>query len=315
MSLAGHGAGVRLVIAPEPAAWLGPVLQAGDVVVAPWASAASLPAGVRLFQVPGWRWFRGAAARVTEPLALKLSVRRAIDALVAKWVTPRVTEVIAPSLAAQRVFARLPNARKTLMADLPQLLALHDDLDSASKVLPHCGYLRHHRASQAALVQQVEESLLADEVMVRGHYARRALARAGVRVISKMQVTERPMALRHDPQSARVLLAGSTASRFGLEVALEAMASMPQRVLVARAAVGSEAASLRHPRLVVLGADEPVPPVSKVWAPAWVESTPAEVSAAVAAGIPTVATERAMGWLESGAMMRVMKPGAVQALL
>ncbi len=299
----------RLIIAPEPAAWL--EVKVGDVVVAPWASR--MPGGVRLLRVPGWRWLRAAASRLGEPLAVKRMVRRGLDALVSRLVTSEITEVVAPSLGAQQTFARLRHARRVLMMDLPQLLQLHDDLDFAARSLPYCSYLRHHRAGQEELVQQLEECQLATNICVRGQFAQRVLRRAGLSS-EAMVVSPSAGALVHDPASHRVLLAGSTASRSGLEVALEAISARPDHVLLAREAAGSHPSSLQHPQLRVLRAGEACPPVEAVWAPSWVEQVLPEVAWAAAAGVPLVATERALGWVAPGALVRVMKPGEVSVV-
>ena len=292
------------------------MLRTGDVLIAPWASVADVPTGVRLWRVPFWRLLRGATARLTEPLALKVSVRRALDAVVAACVTSEVTEIVAPSLAAQRTFARLRGAQRVLMVDLPMLRELHEDLDCAARALPRCEYLRHHRASQAVLVQQLEECQLATRVLVRNRFAGR--------IVKQVGVDAEPMATAGEPEEPllramaggeRVLLAGSTASRHGLEVALVAMACLPQVQLVARFSVGSDTSSLKHPRLTVLQRDEPLPPVSCVWAPSWVESTPNEVVAAARAKIAVVATERALGWVAATSpTVRVISPGDSSAL-
>ena len=304
----GAGAGVtRLIIAPEPAAWL--QVRAGDLVVAPWAK--TMPEGVRLLRVPGWRWLRGAAARVGEPLAVKLMVRRALDVVVSTLALPFVTEVVAPSLAARCTFARWPKAARVLMVDLPQLLQLQEDLDVAARALPMCSYLRHYRASQAILVQQAEEQHLASQVQVRSRFAQQVLRRSGVASVAMATMAAPAVSVEHDPSSRRVLLAGSTSSRSGLEVALEAISHHPGHVVLAREVAGSQPSSLRSLQLRVLRGSERCPSVCAVWAPSWVEQVLPEVTRAA---MPVVATERALGWAEPGGLIRVMQPGAVTEL-
>jgi hypothetical protein len=289
---------VKLVVAPERAPWVAPLLETlGPEVrlVAPW----SLP----------WRVV-GRLARVqSNAIAARLRLRSGFDRLVAQWLrfAPEFDEVYAPSLGARHVFAAT-RAKTVLIDDLPGLRELHRDLDLAALALPHCSFLRNHRASQAAIIAQEQERVLANRALTTGHLASRRLVASGLarESISALPVTCAQRALTYAPDSNTVLVAGGVASRYGLEVAVRALGGFE---LVAARGDGAHVPSLDHVRAI-----DPTTPLSvaAVVAPAWVECAPPEVSAAIAAGIPVIGTTRALGWHRSG--VTIIAPGDVAAL-
>ncbi|MBL8924291.1 MAG: hypothetical protein JNJ54_35915 [Myxococcaceae bacterium] len=313
---------MKLVIAPEPAPWVAPLLESmncADVaLVAPWASGAI--AGLRPLTLPGWRVLRAVGRRAGAvlgggaDLALGLRIRQAVDEAVAALLPRTVRAVFAPSIGAHRVFARTPRAEHVLLMDLPVLRQLHADLDDAAEVLPRATFLENYRAPRALLVRQEEELVLASRVLVTSRYARQRLRSRGVPParLGVLSMPARALQLTPAPASPNVLLAGTTASRCGLELALEAIEQTRELVLWARRGPGSSAAALRHPRLrLVEGAP---PPVRCVVAPSWVEAHAPEAAAAVAVGVPLLATERALGFAEQGRAVTLMRPGDVARL-
>lgn len=322
MPRAGGGAGVKLVIAPEPSPWVAPLLESmerGEVVlIAPWAGDPI--AGVRPIALPGWRALRslgrraGALVGQGADLALGLRLRQAIDELVSRLVPRGVELVIAPSLGAKQTFTRTQGAEHVLVMDLPVLRQLHADLDEAADLLPGSAFLENYRAPRALVVRQEEELVLASRVLVTSRFARHRLRARGVAEgrLGALPMPSRTLPLTPDEESPNVLLAGTTASRHGLETALEAIEQTTGLVLWARRGPGSNAASLQHPRLrLVEGAP---PAVRCVVAPAWVESHAPEAEAAVRAGVPLLATERALGWSEQTRTVSLMTPGDVARL-
>ncbi len=317
-----------VVVAPERAPWVDEVLRSAALtqarVFAPWATradAAVYGSRVQFEAVPLWRYLRGVASRVVEPLAVKVAVRRAVGWWAAQSVARQglaTDALFAPSLGARALFALRPNAKKTLVLDLPVLRLLHEDLDTAAREYPQCSILQNYRAAHAVTVQQREEWHLAEEVWVRTAWARRVLVRAGVEQsrLVPLSADARGVVVKHAPGSRRVLLAGTTASRYGLEVALRALelANATDVRLWVRAGDGTTPASLRHPSVSVLPADVREVAVEAVWAPSWVEAQLGEVEAAANAGVPVVATERALGWLRQGPGVRVMAVGDASAL-
>jgi hypothetical protein len=304
---------VKLVIAPEPAAWVEPLLEslprAETVLIAPWRQAPQ-----------AWRVARGLSRRTAvalgsgADLALTLELRRALDALVAARRMTHVTCVFAPSLSALKVFAKARHAERVLLVDLPLLRHLHADLDAAAHAVPTAPFLQHYRAKASFVVRQEEELVLSTRVLVTSRLTRQRLRKLGVTSerLGMLPMPARPRQLRYEPTSPHVLLAGTTASRFGLELALAAVEQLPGVALCARRGPGSCASLLRHPRLRLF--EHEPPPVRAVIAPAWVESFAAETGAAAAAGLPVVATDRAMGWLEQQRNVTVIGCGEVEGL-
>lgn len=304
---------MKLVIAPEPAAWVEPLIESlprGEtVVIAPWRQAPR-----------AWRVARGLSRRTAAAvgggadLALSLELRRAFDALVATQRMTHLTHVFAPSLSALKVFAKARHAERVLLLDLPLLRHLHADLDAAALAVPTAPFLQNYRAKASFVVRQEEELVLSTRVLVTSRLTRQRLRKRGVASerLGVLPLPARPRQLRYEPTSPHVLLAGTSASRFGLELALAAIEQLPDAVLCARRGPGSCEAMLAHPRLRLFEHEPPA--VRAVIAPAWVESFAAETGAAAAAGIPIVATDRALGWLEQQRNVTVIGCGDVEGL-
>lgn len=304
---------MRLVLAPEPAAWVEPLLESlpreETVLLAPWRQAPR-----------AWRVARGLARRTAvavgggAELALSLELRRAFDALVATRAMAHVTHVYAPSLCALGVFVKARHAERVLLLELPLLRDLHADLDAAALAVPGAAFLRNYRAKASFVVRQEEELVLSTRVLVTSRLTRQRLRKRGVapRRLDVLAMPSRSWALVCEQNGRNVLLAGTTASRFGLEVALAAIEALPELVLWARRGPGSSEPMLQHRQLRCFEGSPP--PVRAVIAPAWVESFAAETQAAFAANIPLIATDRALGWLEQGRTVKIIAPGDVDGL-
>lgn len=202
---------MRLVIAPEPAPWLGQLpamLGPGPraEVLAPWSLPGlpegwrGLPArvrtawgrrtpdlaeGYRAWGLPGWwaveagmRWSGRSAARAFQA---RFTLREWVARGLAPLLPSGVETVVAPSLCAREIFAvaRRQGARCVLLEDLPSLRALHADLDDAARHHPDESFLRNHRASAADVARQEAERVLADEIWVRGEFLRERLVASG----------------------------------------------------------------------------------------------------------------------------------------
>lgn len=204
---------VVAIVAPEPAAWLVPVIEValavGPVrVLAPWATRAGLPgwlpARLRAFwqrrtlavdgleapvTVPGWALGEGAlrawaGARADRKLAARFGLRALVDRVAARWLASRgrnVRALFAPSCAAQHglAVAARQGAAGFLIEDLPDIRGLHADLDAAARAHPGCAFLQRYRASRAVIVRQEAERALAGTLLVRGLHARHERERAG----------------------------------------------------------------------------------------------------------------------------------------
>lgn len=320
---------MKLVIAPEPAAWLGPLLDTlgrrDCLVVAPWALPARFSSTfprhvlreVRQVSVPGFALARGALRRVAArvgggaDLRLTLELRRALDGVVSRVLPQGLTHIVAPSLAALRTFAAAPQAECVLVQDLPVLRQLHRDLDDAAEALPEARFLQNYRAPLDVVVRQEQEHVLARRVLVGGHYARRLVTRRlPSERVGALVLPPPARRLEYAADSRFVLLAGTTASRHGLEVALAAVEQVRGLTLLARRGPGSFEGSLTHSRLRVVDAADQLPPVRAVVAPAWAECCAVETAAAVQRGVPLIATDRARGWCEA----TLVAPGDARAL-
>lgn len=258
------------VVAPEPAPWLVPVVEAallaGRVVVfAPWALPSALarlaPARfasglqrrtltVAPFQATrGWfavealarLWSRD---RTDREMLARFALRRAVGELAARWLPPDCDAVIAPSLAARNTFATAArrNVATLLVEDVPSLRALHADLDEASARHPDARFLNRFRASPAVIAEQEAERVLARHVLVRGHFSRDRLGDRGADAVLDLPngvgAPRRIMEAR-DGRPTRVLLAGLAAARHGTFEALDAVRGLPVELLV-RAGEGTE---------------------------------------------------------------------------
>ena len=354
-----------VIVAPEPAPWLAPVielaLQAGPVrVLAPWAVRAGapgwLPGRLRAFwqrrslivegldapvSLPGWVLGEGALRAwagmlADRTLAARFAMRAAVDWLAARWLVARgrgVRVVIGPSCASQHVFAAAARhgAARFLIEDLPDIRALHADLDTAARVHPGCVFLRRYRASRAVIVRQEAERALASVVVVRGQHAQRererlGLASAGILALEpdmRAAASARLARPGDDAASqrervragtARVLLAGLAAARHGTLEALAAVRARPHLTLLVHPGEGMEPQDLlAHPQIAVASEDERrhLRGVDVVLAPAWCEAYLDEVATAERLGVPVVATLRGAGWVTPVA---AITPGDVGAL-
>jgi hypothetical protein len=246
----------------------------------------------------------------------RLRQREVLDAVASTLPLGCVDEVVAPSLCALRTFASTRAARHVLVEDLPGLRGLHEDLDAAAHALPDCNFLRNFRAPAHCMVRQEQEYVLASEIRVRSRWAQKRVRRSGVDP-SRIALVKTPRAARGpvlvgDRRSPHVLLAGTSASRFGLEVALEALKALPELTLWCRRGDGSSERGRTSPR--VRWSEESLPPLRAVIAPSWVESAPIEMEQAAQSDIPVIGTVRALGWLEPSERVVEITPGDIPAL-
>lgn len=335
-----------VVVAPEPAPWLVPVVEAallaGSVtILAPWALPSSLVAlapsviapalerrslAIAPFRsMPGWLGLEALArawsrSRTDREMQARFALRRVTGELAARWIPPNCDALIAPTLAARAPFAVA--ARRSiatlLVEDVPSLRALHADLDEASRRHPEAPFLRRFRASPAVIAEQEAERVLARVALVRGHHARSLLTnRAAGDVLdlpSSAATATRPTAQHAGPK--RLLLAGIAAARHGTFEALEAVRGLPVELLV-RVGEGTEPrdlldrggvrASTRDERETLAGVDA-------VLAPSWCESHVPEVSLAASMGVPVVATRRGAGLVDLALSGIEVPPGDAAAL-
>jgi hypothetical protein len=283
---------VIAVVAPEPAPWVAPVVAGiaaagGDaVVIAPWAV-----------------WAR----RALRPWVRRRTDRQirsglAIRALADRWAALRVarlrglSQVVAPTGAAWRTFAAAERrgAGCVLVMDRPCLRQLHRDLDRAARALPERRFLRRYRADRAAIVRQESEWVLANEILVRGAYARDVLVAAGIAADRVRPLPVPPPARSRRRGGALIRLAGLATARNGVDAAVAACAE-GGRILAVRAGEGTEPADLLA-RPGVIAAPPDLDGVACVVAPGWCESYAREVELAAAVGVPVVATRAAAGW-------------------
>ncbi len=259
--------------------------------------------------------------------------------LAARWLVARgrgvrvVSVVIGPSCASQHVFAAAARhgAARFLIEDLPDIRALHADLDAAARVHPGCVFLRRYRASRAVIVRQEAERALASALVVRGQHAQRERERLGLastRILAlepDMRAAASGRPARHEDAAAsqrervragtaRVLLAGLAAARHGTLEALAAVRARPHITLLVHPGEGMEPQDLlAHPQVAVASEDERrhLRDVNVVLAPAWCEAYLDEVALAERLGVPVVATLRGAGWVTPVA---AITPGDVGAL-
>jgi hypothetical protein len=309
------------VVAPEPAWWLAPhVRRDKDTrVFAPWATRlrppSFLPDRLRAFfsrrqldgavTVPGWqlgeglaRWWAGTHAE--RKLRVRFAVRNAVDHLAAGWVLRlRPDVVVAPACGARRAFAAAHRigAKTILLEDLPDIRGMHRDLDRAARVHPACSFLNRYRAPATLLARQEAERVLADEILVRGRFARQERIEAGIdpkRIGALPEAAATPMTTWLGDRP-RVLLAGLAAARHGTLESLAAVEQLGDVDLLIRAGEGMEPRDLlAHPRVI----RDDGQGANAVIAPTWCEAYPPEVARAVAAGIPIIATRRAAGFAD-----------------
>lgn len=307
-----------MVVASEPAGWLDPLLARleNPVLLAPWALPARLPGrflgrryrpGARW--QPGWTaveaalalWSRG---RTDRQMEARFQLRALTDAWASRMLPPGVEQVYAPSCAAWRTFARARKlgAQTILVEDLPSLRELQDDLDRAAARHPDCRFLRRYRADRGRLVRQESERALSHRLLLRGLHAR-ALRGRGEELAGPA-----PSPMRRE--AGRLCLAGLATGRNGSNEALALLERLPGLELEVQAGEGLEPAGLlAHPRV---RARQGAPAGELVLAPAWCESYPPEVGAALAAGLPVIGTRQAAGW---STLTAEVEPGDVDGLV
>jgi hypothetical protein len=287
---------VIVLVLPEPAPWAQPLVASlgGRVEV-------FSPRAVHLAsRAIGALWARDYTDR---RMRIRFARRALIDRMAARWLPRSARMVIAPSGAAERVFAlaRARGCETRLVHDLTCMRELHEDLDEAARRYPECGFLRRFRAPRALLTRQETERVLADRVMVRGAYAARLLQTRGVpgdRIERIPQPPERRPASPRVPTQGTLLLAGLAAARGGTNEALQALERRPHLTLLVRPGEGTEPRRLlSHPqvRIATRREREELDGVQAVLAPSWCESHAVEVPLAAALGVPVIGTARALG--------------------
>jgi hypothetical protein len=341
------------LIAPEPAFWLSPLLDAvssasDDIfMIAPWAFRREAPAwfpsrlkaflnrrvfrkdSLQIQNHPGWVGFEGplrlwAGKSTPRRMAARFWLRRKTDSFASRSLPPSTRIVIAPSCAAETTFSYASKRKiKTLLVeDLPAIRELQEDLDRAAKTHPQCAFLKRYRASPSWIVRQERERVLADRILIRGHFARALREEMGILPSSLLELpgpdlSEIPLSDgRSLPSSSRILLAGLATARNGIMEALRVLESRPHLTLQVRSGEGMEPPDLlRHPQVVAVSPkDFPLHETSLVVAPAWCESYPPELAIAAARGIPIVATRRASGFIDLESEGEEIQPGDAPAL-
>jgi len=310
------------ILCPEPAAWLSPLLDAHPTarVFAPWAlpvapprrllgrlrrpwAARHIPLPARTLWIPGWqaaeaiqrRWEGGDVARRFRMLRAR---RHALDRLAAACI-PEGRDIIAPTLAATVLRGRASHL--TVVLDLPLLSLLHRDLDAAAAALPRSTFLNNYRAPHDAVMDQERELHAADAVLVRAPYTQAQLGgRAALLSPPPSPAPRRPL-----PSAPLLQLAGAATARNGTHAALALLERWPSARLRVRPTEGTEPTSLLdHPRVQTDGTPDAVLALS------WCASAPPEVRAALADGIPVVATDRAA----LPGVAAIVSPGDVDAI-
>ena len=339
-----------VIVAPEPSTWLLPLVSQvskdGPVTIfAPWAHEQSAPRWLpstlrralerrrlatptRLVTVPGFIAVQSLVRLwekddVAKRMTARFVLRRAVDAVAARWLPREASMVYAPSCGAENVLAVAAERGQggTLIEDVPNMRRFHADLDRAARVHPECVFLRRFRAPAAMVARQEAERVLAQRLLVRGAYARDVLLELGVseariatlaaRVFPARHIEEH-RARRYARDHQRVLLAGLASARGGSNEALSALARTRDKriTLLVHAGEGTEPRDLlAHPNVVRASKEErdKLKDVDAVLAPAWCESYPPEIARAHAMGIPVIATRHARGFTP---VTREIEPGA-----
>jgi len=266
-------------------------------------------------------WARGQTHRI---LHSKFVLRRWTEEWAARQSSLRQTSiVVAPSNTARSVFAAAPDAKKILIIDLPLLRRLHEDLRAAAVKYPLARYLGRYRAPNWAIVNQEVEWELADEIFVRGQFAREELKRAGVdaskiRILPGLPPSPR---LRHTvskaPGAVHVLLAGLAAARNGTHSIVYALEQLPWLHVHLRVGEGCEPQRLlRHSRVIPFSKrnDSSLEAMDAVVAPSLCESYHPELALAYGLGIPMIATPQGSGQIPTESLHSVLNPDNEHAL-
>jgi len=324
-----------LLVVPEPADWVAPVLEAlegaaGVQVYAPWVLPGAVTRlGGRLGFVrrrqsqhlPGARgraWFtagellaRAVARGKTAPtLANRVLQRGLVDRLVALRLArgPAPALVVAPSFAARHTFAaaRRRGCTCLLLEDMPDFDSLVDGLDALSREHPEAAFLRNHRPRALDHAQQRAERWQADVIAVRGRVAWHRIGASKPRVLL-------PRAARPEPTSpgAAILFAGPPLARAGSLALPHLLGALPSRTIRVLPGPCSEPPSLlEHPRVQV---DPRLQGVGAVLSLGPLESHPEAVAQALDRGIPVVGTSASTGLLDP-ASVALVEPDDVAAI-
>ncbi len=345
---AGATEAYALLVVPEPTDWLGPMLaalqHAGRVeVFAPWVlppavlseigssvgyvrrrNRAALPSArnapwFTAAELVARAWARGRTART---LANRTRLRALADFAAAAAIHRRARApelVVAPSLAARRTFAAAAQVGATtlLIEDLPDFDTLVDGLDALARQHPQAHFLRNHRPSARAHARQRAERWQADAIAVRGRVAWHRVGAGTVRV--ELPCASPPPSPASSGRD--VLFAGPPLARSGSVYLPALLEALPHRTVRVLPGPCSEPTGLlQHPRLRVHRSDD-VEGIGVVLSLSPLESTPAPVARALAAGIPVVGTSASTGILSPTSVV-IVEPsdpiavaGAIEAAL
>ncbi|MFT5429776.1 MAG: hypothetical protein ACI9OJ_000448 [Myxococcota bacterium] len=295
--------GRTVIVAPEPSDWLEPVRTAAlalghtVTVIAPWRRP-----GYSVVRAARRLYVRSAADR---RIRAQLAIRATTDHLAARTL-PAADIVVAPSLAAKRVFARArrEGMRTLLVSDIPHLGRLHQDLDTAVRLHPESRLLRRFRASRRSCDQDASERALADCILVRGRYAEHAV-RSGqlswplaLEPAGRAITGQRSSGQSSSGRNSRLLLAGLATARSGTYEALELLEQIPSLRLSIRVGDGAEPRELANHARVDTRRSVDEYAVCGVVAPGLCESYPPEVRLGAWANLPVIATAAVSGFVE-----------------
>jgi hypothetical protein len=180
---------------------------------------------------------------------------------------------------------------------MPGLRCLHDDLDLAAAQHRHCAYLNRYRAPDWTIVDQEVEWQLADEIHVRGRFARQLLLNQGVpaeKIVLLESPVQSPLLRESSKTRAKlhVLLAGLASARHGTNEILRALEFRPWLEVYARAGEGTEPADfMEHPQ-VHHSDPNTLAQVDALLVPSFCETYLPELRLAAASGIPIIASLR-----------------------
>jgi hypothetical protein len=161
-----------------------------------------------------------------------------------------------------------------LFMDLPIFAQLHADLDHAAERWPGDSFLRHFRAPAWAVARQRAELMLADHVIVRGHYAQQTVAslRSATSTIEICSATFPPLLVAIDrSKSAPWLLPGPAAARSGFAIAAQA-AHIAGRRLLAYRSDASEQRFADLPAVDWVSKQQSLPAIAGILAPSLCET-------------------------------------------
>jgi hypothetical protein len=299
-----------------------------DLVLAPWRLPSQTPTwgtiarfvharkqvGENLRGLPGYplaelairAWARGQTPRM---LGGRFALRRALSHWFARCASrlDSTNVIIAPSLAARRVFASRPRSHKILWLDFPCLRQLHYDLNEHAKRHPESRYLHRYRAPDHVVIDQEVEWELADAIVVRGAYAWECLLRSGVPEEKLIKLKPRqsfapPMeqgTMRSPSGYIHIALAGIAGARHGGYELLKLLDSRPCLVAHLRFGEGSEPSALaQHPQVLPIS-DSSWEQIDALVALSCCEGYFSEIARAQALGLPIIGTREALAWAKA----------------